>query len=361
MHRNVSADRFFDDVARTLAEPMPRRRAVRVIGASLVALAVPGVSPRMARAATIGASDDIGPSVCPGRTRCSTYIDPSNWPKGQKHKCCPYPAQQYRCGSNWTCIDGCAAAAKAAGGTKGVPTCSTEKKGGTDPSSSHEPKRYDCCVFPFHVPDGDGRCLPNCEWNLNMWAGKGHRCGETCCHSFELCVDGTCRRCESLGGRSCQPAKKGTTICCAKGTSCCFNATTTACCGPKQTCHASEKDKHGKEKPARCSCDSGNKCGPDCCKRGETCCGGKECCSNGETCTPQGCCPKDRAMCVSPSGKDRVCCGEGEFCFWKEEEPGVYPLIGMCKKGCAPGNKAGTQCCGTGYKQNRTKTGCVKV
>ena len=33
-----------DDLARTLAESMPRRRALRVLGASLAAVAVPGLA-----------------------------------------------------------------------------------------------------------------------------------------------------------------------------------------------------------------------------------------------------------------------------------------------------------------------------
>lgn len=46
----MTAGRFLDDLARTMAEPMPRRRAVRVIGVSLAAIAVPGFIPRLARA-----------------------------------------------------------------------------------------------------------------------------------------------------------------------------------------------------------------------------------------------------------------------------------------------------------------------
>jgi hypothetical protein len=230
-------------------------------------------------------------------------------------------------------------------------TWSAERMGGTDPNLSDTPKRYDCCVVPDYVPS-DGECLPNCKWHLNIWGGKGKRCGKTCCHSHEVCVNGECRQCESLGGHSCLPAEKGATVCCAKGTTCCFNKTTTACCGPKQTCHAQKG-------AATCSCDKGKKCGSDCCTAGETCCGGKECCGAGETCTGQGCCPKGRATCGSSDGTGRrVCCDEGEYCFWKFEDE-LAPLSGTCKRGCAPGNRAGTQCCGTGYKPNKPKTACV--
>lgn len=35
------SESFFDDLARTLARPMPRRRAVRLLGVALVTAAVP--------------------------------------------------------------------------------------------------------------------------------------------------------------------------------------------------------------------------------------------------------------------------------------------------------------------------------
>lgn len=181
----VRAETFFDQVARTLAEPMPRRRAVRVIGASIAGLAVSGVSPRSARAAIVGGSD-FGPSVCPGRQICSTYIDPNNWPAGQKTKCCPFPRAQWRCGGpdGWTCIDGCAAVGKQFG-RRTEATWSAETKGGSDPTVSAEPKRYDCCILPDYIPR-DGECLPNCE----LLHGPGARqCGHGCCPDGTFCCD----------------------------------------------------------------------------------------------------------------------------------------------------------------------------
>lgn len=41
---------FFDNLARTLASPMPRRRAVRVLGAAVVVATLPGLRPRSALA-----------------------------------------------------------------------------------------------------------------------------------------------------------------------------------------------------------------------------------------------------------------------------------------------------------------------
>lgn len=172
-----------------------------------------------------------------------------------------------------------------------------------------------------------------------------------CCPPGSQCrlVNGrkTCVACPN----TCKPPR-GKAKCCEKGENCCFNNTTAACCGPKQTCRAQNV------RQATCVCDRGRKCGSDCCKKGETCCRGERCCQNGETCTPQGCCPAGRAMCRDVGGGSPVCCDAGEYCIWKVEDE-LVPLVGTCKKGCAPGNRAGTQCCGTGFRPNRSKTACV--
>lgn len=139
-----------------------------------------------------------------------------------------------------------------------------------------------------------------------------------------------------------------------EGERCCTNDKTAACCGPKQTCNAQNVTQ------ATCKCAKGTKCGPDCCikDKGEKCCKGERCCTKGETCIKAGCCPRDQVC-------SDACCGENELCLWKATlEPDgniLYPLGGTCKRGCAPANRAGTQCCGTGYKPNRKKTGCVKT
>ena len=43
---------FLDDLARSMAKPMPRRRALRVVGGAVVAIAVPGLVTTKARAAS---------------------------------------------------------------------------------------------------------------------------------------------------------------------------------------------------------------------------------------------------------------------------------------------------------------------
>jgi hypothetical protein len=210
---------------------------------------------------------------------------------------------------------------------------------------------------------GGGRCAPNCPLvNGRNWKD----CGEICCQPHERCADpakSKCVSCEQEGKQTCRSYDdKSVVICCpaTRGakSSCCANLKTAVCCGEKQTCKATGRR-------ARCMCAEGKKCGLDCCRNGETCCGGKECCAANETCTKNGCCPPDRAICHNSRGTDPICCGAGEYCLWKAEvspdgDP-LRPLRGVCKSGCAPGNRAGKQCCGTGYRPNRARTQCVEA
>jgi hypothetical protein len=75
------------------------------------------------------------------------------------------------------------------------------------------------------------------------------------------------------------------------------------------------------------------------------------------------CCPEGRAVC--DTGSRKICCGGGEYCLWKVDvDPStgdeLAPLGGVCKRGCTQGNRAGGQCCGTGYRPNRRRTACVR-
>jgi hypothetical protein len=166
----VRPERSFDDLARALAEPMRRRRAVRVIGASLVAIAVPGISPPRAKAF----SDDcetrsgrLGSFSCSRFTRQGTL----------ECKYCGFPFQRYQCLNN-KCVDGCKTVARATGKTV-QPTWSAE----TD--SNGRPLRFECCPVPDTIPR-DGKCLPSCE----STHGPGtYPCGQTCCKDSDYCCD----------------------------------------------------------------------------------------------------------------------------------------------------------------------------
>jgi hypothetical protein len=82
---------LLDGLARALAEPMPRRRAVRTVVASLAALAVPGLSPRLT-SATAAPERRGGSAVakCPDGSEC----------RNEGEVCCPMPSPlsgQFNC------------------------------------------------------------------------------------------------------------------------------------------------------------------------------------------------------------------------------------------------------------------------
>lgn len=85
------SESFFDDLARTLARPMPRQRAVRLLGVALVTAAVPALRPRGAEAHQ---------TACPDEKTCT---DP-----GVTYTCrCPHPN-----GSGCVSTNCCASAAQ---------------------------------------------------------------------------------------------------------------------------------------------------------------------------------------------------------------------------------------------------------
>ena len=185
----MSAERFFDDLARILAEPMPRRRAARVISLSLAAVVVPGVA-GPARAATFGPRQRSldPPRKCiqagtgaGGHACCSKgpYIDgTSDW------VICGYPAQRYDClgADGLTCVDRCQIIARGlppGSDRRVVPTSSAAKQ------ANGAPERFECCIVPDFIPR-DGECLANCE----LIHGRGaHQCGHGCCPPGTACCD----------------------------------------------------------------------------------------------------------------------------------------------------------------------------
>ena len=174
----MNAEHFFDDLARTLAEPMPRHRAVRVVGASLAALAVPGVSSGVARAATTRFG------LCPqgsGRRQCWTSPD---WLPGRPDPqpyCCKFPPQQWSCGdedNGYACRNQCPGVNPVLR-KRQVPTWSSA----TYPDGS--PRRYNCCPLPDFEPH-EGECLGTCTFTH----GPGtYRCGADCCPDSQSCCD----------------------------------------------------------------------------------------------------------------------------------------------------------------------------
>ena len=191
---------------------MPRRRAMRVIGVSLVAVAVPGVGPRLARAQ----SGVCLSTTCGKDRRCCQKGAEENF----RTYCCPSPSWQWFCGgqdNGYRCINTCPRGAKTfpctaliahpESGINGV-CCDRRIHSGCVPIGPPREKRP------------DGTFVPSQEWKPSCCpkgAGFGF-CNETCCQAPNRCKGGRCR-CPN-GAESCDGRR-----CCKAGDACraCFH------------------------------------------------------------------------------------------------------------------------------------------
>jgi hypothetical protein len=276
-----------DEVARSLAEPMTRGRAIKVLGGALLGAAVPGLARTGPARASV--TQRAGLNFCgPGTTPCPT---PPN--------CCD---------SGWYCAD------------KPTHACCYN---GTE-----------YCV----LPDGDATC---CE--------KGNHCahGIGCCGKKAFCGDPCCEH----GGSEClcprgEVCHKGSCEVCPHGKHKCGDK---QCCNPhKEKCCANTCCKKDQGCCGELCCDKGQQCcnGNICCFKNEECCGdeccgkhtqcaidpssGKQVCCRGihaahvgagiVVCCPSGyivgpggnrCCPQDQPGCAACT----PACGAGTFCF----------------------------------------------
>jgi hypothetical protein len=134
----VSVAPVLDDLARTLAQEMPRRRALRLLGASAVAAMVPGGRSHLARAASSG-------TCAPDQRVCPILVNlaPADW-------CCPggSPARRYKCDGDYYnphCSDTC-------GGPDDLP-CTSRKK--DEDGFSY----FICCSKKYHSGCENGECV----------------------------------------------------------------------------------------------------------------------------------------------------------------------------------------------------------
>ena len=176
-------ERLIDNLARALAEPMPRRHAVRLLGVTLVAAAVPGMRPGLAlgrrSACDLGCGDNV--------RACPRVVSGGTGPP----LCCGSPATRYICG-----------------GTPAAPTC------------------IDTCTGPNDVPcPGARRDFDGCIDFI-------------CCKKPDRCVN---RTCEPV----CPPERSGCGLCCAAGqycdrarNMCCNPDPSLVCRGPEKRCKA---------------------------------------------------------------------------------------------------------------------------
>ena len=203
---NMSAERFFDDLARTLAEPMPRRRAVRVIGASLAAITVPGLRPRMAHAV---------PSACSRRSPNVNVCEKDRYPQAAELYCCPPPGPRYGCGdadNGYKCKDRCPPVNPIMIGGKVINQvfCVSTERAPPDSNTPGWPVRYACCPRPDFIC-GDGECTLNCKYHFGP---SSEQCGKECCNPLagQTCKNGRCVQCSN----TCKPTH-GPAKCCERG------------------------------------------------------------------------------------------------------------------------------------------------
>jgi hypothetical protein len=322
----------FDDLARALATPMPRRGVLRTIAAALATAAFGAFRPTPVYAAA------CEPRVCPTPKEKFCCVPVGDYDGFHSTGCCGEPGREDCCiGSNgqdpplpttWCCPKGkCAASQRGPGGPCGGPD--------------------DC--------NQDKNELP---------------CGKRCCKLDvgEFCASAEHSLCCKAGEKPCLSGHLG--ICCRADQSLCWDATHVDCCNATLTC----SDKPGTNPVRRvCMCKPGTTvCGADCCTKDQTCsnykccpkgqvdCGGQCCpkadCSNGKCC-PQGkvncgseCCEKSRCCETSAASANKVCCKEGESCGGIVGAPG--------NKNCCPTARVvvtasgAPVCCPTGTVDN---------
>jgi len=288
----VSAVRFFDDLARTLAEPMPRRRALRVVGVTLATFAVPGIRPRGA-----GAQSGVcTKSTCGTDQRCCTRVTGA----GLETYCCPRPSWQFQCGGQ-------------SNGYRCINTCTGTKKFACTAAIAHPASGINgvCCDRRYHsgcVRIGrpaerrpDGTRAPSEEWKPSCCPkGPGFGfCGGLCCEPPNRSRNGVCRCPDgtaSLDGRKCCKRGEHAAECFSAGTAFIELATTMdASLVGRKCCPA-----------AKPSC-----CGTACCAE-FGCCGDRCCSHKTSRCASwkgkKTCCPKRR---VTNVRDEQICCPAG--------------------------------------------------
>lgn len=311
----MTGDRF-DDLARALAAPVSRRRALRIAGAALLGASAGAARPGRAQARRTTCANP-GDVACrfpvPSLDGCCYTVS-----HGGGRKCCEgADASQCVSVSEICCFD------HQSGGfgtcPPSLPQCCYES-GGVQccPSTSKccPTSASHCCEPPYLcTPKGCAECS----------TGENKCGGKKCCGSNQYCASilygGLC--CRKGATKLCvapRSGSKGPATCCTDNERCCSAKGKAACCGPKQKCHAGT---------CKCPKSAPKKCGSQCCKKDRLCCGteedkGKSCCEAGDKCCGHTCCPKDRACCTG-STLSPHCCAAGEVCAPK---PGAAEMSG---------------------------------
>ena len=289
------SERFFDDLARKLASPMPRQRALRLAAGAIVAAAVPGMRPGQAKAQSTVNADD---AKCFQQYGAAAPVDCGGMSDG----------------FHWCCRTG--------------PDCC-----GNGACCNKDPNVKEVCR--------NNRCVPEACPSEN-------KCGKDCCTDQEFCASPRRSLCCARGTDVCAATKAKTGLCCdpRKGEQCCFNETKAACCSRNQTC-----------KGGTCTCKSGKPpCGKKCCEKGEVCSNGTCCpkgqvnCGDGTCCVPKNCCGK---VCCNPNESlciNGTCCPPERIASRADHTgrccpPGTIPVdSGLPDDACCP--PSDPTCCG---------------
>lgn len=300
-----------DDVARVLATPMPRGRALRLAVGALAAVALPGVGARVARAGITR-----GAGTCPpgGQLTCAEQFGKD------VSECCSRPIPG---SGNYTC-------------------CPPGQCFYSETTNTCCPKDFQC---------GKGGCCSEGERCVNekcVRCDSDKVCGKECCEESETCVNPAKSMCCVKTWNHCKVAgaagAAGAVVkCCPPRDECCTNrrTKTVTCCDSKHPCE-----------DGRCKCGKDEtRCGDaKCCKKDTEVCSRGKCCPKGrENCGDGRCCEKGKCC-----GKD--CCGKGEFC--------AASIAFSKPKVCCTSNRiivtasGKPVCCPKGTLPNAADTGC---
>ncbi len=291
---------FLDDVARSLAQPMPRRRAVRVLGGALASIAMSGVISRSARAAPSACDVPCPPNTTNCRVRrgagCTDVCCGQDLPN--LPKCCKWDVSHpFPNSSSYGCIN---------------------KPEGNPPAAF--PAHTICCC------PANTRCGPIAGNQPCIPCAPGRKpCGHTCCEPDKRCVNDRLSLCCSKGEKRCGK------VCCPLGS--CARESTSLCCKP------------------------GKRCGTKCCHASQVCSGGTcRCASGWRSCGPELCCDKRIERCAPVGGlrTTAYCCPRYQWIaqtstccprFTYPDGTGCCSL-GLANKNCCAGVTclAGTTC-----------------
>lgn len=189
------SERLFDEFARVLATPMPRRRAIGLLAGALVSGSLLG--PRAARASR--------EDVCghPGLTVCIAEEYPGT---SKPYICCN------KTGDSKCCHD-----------VHGAWCCPEDASCGADPTGPN-------CVSKPMCGDGRPKCVNTCCKRDERCVGgtckkrcQGERCGSKCCPKGTFCCDPKKGLCCRKGGQCCNASPEGEAdrfICCPPGARC---------------------------------------------------------------------------------------------------------------------------------------------